>query len=58
MSNKSKLGDVITWVVVAAITVLAVVVLVLMVVVDRDCHAAGGVLVRGIYKNECVSRNG
>ena len=51
-----KLKGIVTWIVVAVIAIFAVVVLIGVVTQYRDCQAVGGVLVRGLFGYECVSR--
>jgi uncharacterized membrane protein len=51
-----KLEDMLTWAVVAVIAILVIVVLVGVVAHYRDCQAVGGVLVRGLFGYECMSR--
>jgi uncharacterized membrane protein len=51
-----KLEEIMTWLFVAVIAAFAVVVLIGAIAEYRDCQKTDGVLVRGMFGFECVSR--
>ena len=51
-----KLEYMLTWAVFAVIAIFAIIVLVGVVDQYIDCQAVGGVMVRGLFGYECLSR--
>jgi uncharacterized membrane protein len=51
-----KLEEILTWLFVVAIVLIAIVVLIGSVAEYRACQEVGGVLARGLFGFECVDR--